>query len=62
MRRVAGEGPCAVGKREVSTVGYITSRLVVGGKCGDPKKKRIGEGDEIDVIIEKVTFGAGQVA
>lgn len=44
-----------MGKREVSTTGYVTISLVVGGHCGDPKKMRMG-GDEIDATIEKVTF------
>lgn len=52
----AREGPCAMRKREVSTAGNITVGLVIGGNYGDPEKKGMGEGDEIDATIEKVTF------
>lgn len=50
------EGFCVMRKREVSIVGNIIVGFVIRGNYGDFEKKGIGEGDEIDVIIEKVIF------
>lgn len=42
--------------KSASTMGYYRISLVVGRNYGDSKKRRVEEGDEIDVTIEKVTF------
>lgn len=49
-------GPVLRGGGNSAQQANITIGLVVEGNCRDPKKKEMGEGNEIDATIEKATF------